>query len=171
MFVLHEAFGFTYTEVARLLGSSDAAVRQTARRARQHVEAHRPSYDTDARTREQATSAFLAATTGGDLEALLRILAPDVTLVADGGGLALAPRKTISGLEKVAKALVVFASRTGPLDVTELVHVNGGPGIVVYSDDGVPVAALSLHLVDGRVRTIHLVSNPKKLTGLIAHER
>jgi hypothetical protein len=170
VFVLHEAFGFSYTEVARMIGSSDAAVRQTARRARRHVEAHRPSYDTDARTREEATAAFLAATTGGDLEALMRILAPDVTLVADGGGLARAPRKAILGLENVAKSLVLFASRTGPQDVARLVHVNGGPGIVVYSG-GAPTAALTLHLVDGLVGTIHLVSNPEKLTGLVAGEQ
>jgi RNA polymerase sigma-70 factor (ECF subfamily) len=111
------------------------------------------------------TERFLAACTGGDLKELMEVLAPEVRLVSDGGGLAPAPRKAIRSLEMVARALLTFAGRMPTEPSTRLVHLNGGPGIVVYSG-GVPVVALTLHLVDGVVDTIHLVSNPEKLTGL-----
>ena len=93
------------------------------------------------------------------------LLAPDVTLISDGGGLAPAPRKAIRGLDLVARALVTFAGRMPPEPSAHVVEINGGPGIVIRSA-GTPVAAVSLHLVDGRIETIHLVSNPEKLGSL-----
>lgn len=167
VFVLREAFGYSYADIGEAVGRGEAAVRQTARRAREHVQEHRPRYAADPATRKKVTERFLAASTGGDLEALLEILAPEVTLVSDGGGLAPAPRKAIHGLELVARALVTFAGRMPPDPSVHLVQLNGGPGIVVRSGE-TPVAAITLHLVNGLVDTIHLVSNPEKLTGLHA---
>src|SRR5690349_5248282 len=96
---------------------------------------------------------------------LMEVLAPEVTLVSDGGGRAPAPRKAIDGGELVARAFLTFAGRLPEAPSSHVVQVNGGPGIVVCSA-GVPVVAISLYLVDGRIRTIHLVSNPDKLAGL-----
>ncbi len=165
VFVLREAFGYPHAEIAGIVGRSEPAVRQLARRAREHVDARQQRYDTDQATRRRVTEGFLAACVGGDLDRLMRLLAPDVTMVSDGGGLAPAPRKAIHGPELVARALVTFAGRMPPDPTTVLVELNGAPGIVVRSA-GAPAAAVSLHLVDGLVRTIHLVSNPAKLTGL-----
>ncbi|MBL7498421.1 RNA polymerase sigma factor SigJ [Frankia sp. CNm7] len=165
VFVLREAFGYPYGTIGEIVGRSEATARQTARHAREHVEARRTRYDTDLATRSAVTERFLAASAGGDLAKLIEVLAPDVSLVSDGGGLAPAPRKAIHGVDLVARALVTFAGRMPEEANIHLVMLNGGPGIVVRSGLA-PVAAISLHLVDGAVRTIHLVSNPEKLAGL-----
>jgi RNA polymerase sigma-70 factor (ECF subfamily) len=166
VFVLREAFGYSHAEIAGFVGRSEASVRQTAMRAREHVDEHRLRYDTDQATRAAVTERFLAACAGGDLTKLMEVLAPEVTLVSDGGGLAPAPRKAIDGWELVARAMVTFAGRMPEAASTHVVELNGGPGIVVCSA-GTPVVAISLHLVDGRVRAIHLVSNPEKLAGVV----
>ncbi|ADP80672.1 RNA polymerase sigma factor SigJ [Pseudofrankia inefficax] len=165
VFVLREAFGYPYGEIAEIVGRTEATARQTARHARAHVEARRTRYDTDLATRTAATERFLAAAAGGDLGALMAVLAPDVELVSDGGGLAPAPRKAIHGAELVARALATFAGRMPPEPSVELVTLNAGPGIVIRSGP-TAVVAITLHLVDGLVRTVHLVSNPEKLTAL-----
>lgn len=165
VFVLREAFGYSYGEIAGFVGRSEPSVRQTARRAREHVDEHQVRYDTDQPTRAEVTERFLAACVGGDLARLMEVLAPEVTLVSDGGGLAPAPRKAIDGWELVARAMVTFAGRMPPAPSTHVVELNGGPGIVLCSA-GTPVVAISLHLIDGQVRTIHLVSNPEKLAGV-----
>ncbi|MGP3959123.1 RNA polymerase sigma factor SigJ [Nonomuraea sp. 3N208] len=165
VFVLHEAFGYSYAEIAEMVGRSEASVRQTARRAREHVEQRRVRYDTDPATRAEVTERFLAAAAGGDLAGLMAVLAPDVRLVSDGGGKAPAPRQAIVGPRLVAQALARFAGRMPADPRTEIMELNGGPGIVVHSGD-TPVVALTLHLVGGAVHTVHLVSNPDKLTGL-----
>lgn len=165
VFVLHEAFGYAHTEIAAIVERSPESVRQTAARARAHVSRGRRRYDTDQATRRKVTESFLSASTGGDLTALMAVLAPDVRLVCDGGGLAPAPGKAIDGIELVARALVTFAGRMPPEPRAVVTEVNGGPGIVIYSAR-IPVVAIVLHLVDGRAQEIHLVSNPEKLTAL-----
>jgi RNA polymerase sigma-70 factor (ECF subfamily) len=165
VFVLREAFGYSYGEIGEIVGRSEPAVRQTARRAREHVEDRRPRYDIDQGIRHRVTERFLAAATGGDLKSLMEVLAPEVTLVSDGGGLAPAPRKAVHGMELVARALVTFAGRMPEDPSARVTQLNGGPGIIVFSGP-TPVVAIILHLVDGVVDTIHLISNPEKLTGL-----
>jgi hypothetical protein len=90
------------------------------------------------------------------------ILAPDVALVSDGGGLAPAPRKTIFGMDLVARALVTFAGRMPEDPSIEFADVNGGPAIVVRSGKAA-AAVVMLYLVDGAVEEIHLITNPEKL--------
>jgi RNA polymerase sigma-70 factor (TIGR02957 family) len=179
VFVLREAFGMPYAEIAGILGRGEPAVRQLARRARDHVREGGPRFETDQETRRQVTERFLEATTSGDLEALMALLAPGVTLVADGGGRVLAPRRPIYGAAKVARFLLAVsteeriarfmeATTTGPLPElmrTRVTLVNGGPGVLV-TYDGTPVTALALDVADGVVQTIHLVANPDKLLGV-----
>ncbi|NUT38037.1 MAG: RNA polymerase sigma factor SigJ [Hamadaea sp.] len=162
VFVLHEAFGYSHTEIAAIVERSPESVRQTAARARDHVSRNRRRYDTDQATRRKVTESFMSASTGGDLTALMQVLAPDVKLVCDGGGLAPAPRREIEGLELVARALVTFAGRMPEDPRVVLAEVNGGPAMIVYSGQ-TPAAVVVLHLVDGRAAEIHLISNPEKL--------
>jgi RNA polymerase sigma-70 factor (ECF subfamily) len=162
VFVLREAFGYSHKEIGEILDRSEASVRQTMMRAREHVESRRRRYDTDPVTRKRAAESFLEAAAGGDLAGLMGILAPDVKLVCDGGGLAPAPRRVLEGLELVAGALVSFAGRMPEAPSVELAEVNGGPAIVIRSA-GVAAVVIMLHLVDGVVEEIHLVSNPEKL--------
>ena len=166
VFVLREAFGYSHAEIADFVGRREATVRQIARRAKVAVEARRHRYDTDQATRQRATERFLAAALGGDLKALMEVLAPEVTVVSDGGGITPAPRKTIHGLQRVARALVTFAKRRPEDAHAQVLQINGGPGIVIFLGR-TPVLAITLHLVDGVIETVHVVSNPEKLTGVI----
>ncbi|MET9242512.1 RNA polymerase sigma-70 factor [Nonomuraea sp. NPDC003709] len=165
VFVLSEAFGYNHAEIAHFVGRNHAAVRQIAHRARKAVEERRHRYDADPATRQQATERFLAACLGGDLEALLEVLAPDVTMVSDGGGLTGAPRKAIHGHEYVARAIVILSKRMPGDSHAQVLQVNGGPGIVVRSGR-TPVLAITLHVLDGAIKTVHVVSNPEKLAGV-----
>jgi RNA polymerase sigma factor (sigma-70 family) len=97
VFVLREAFGMPYAEIADILGRKEEAVRQLGRRARDHVQERRSRFDTDESEQHRVTERFLEATSTGNLEALMAVLSPGVTLVADGGGRALAPRRPIRG--------------------------------------------------------------------------
>jgi RNA polymerase sigma factor (sigma-70 family) len=165
VFVLHEAFGYSHNEIAAIVERSPESVRQTASRARQHVGRGRRRYDTDRVTRRKVTESFMSASAGGDLASLMEVLAPDVRLVCDGGGLAPAPRKAIEGVDLVARALVTFGGRMPPEPRVVVTEVNGGPGVVIYSGD-TPVVVIVLHLVEGRAQEIHLISNPEKLTAV-----
>jgi RNA polymerase sigma-70 factor (ECF subfamily) len=179
VFVLREAFGMPYAEIGEIIGRKEEAVRQLARRARDHVQERRSRFEADQVEQRQVTERFLEATSSGDLEALLGVLAPSVTLVADGGGRALAPRRPVRGAEKVARFLLAVATEERmarflrsvgiePVVADVRVHmapVNGGPGVVMTSQ-GRPITALVLDVADGAVQSIHLVANPEKLTGV-----
>ena len=106
VFVLREVFGLPSAEVAAALDRTEAAVRQMAHRAREHVQARQPRFDADRHAQREVTERFFAAVAGGDIEALLAVLAPDVVLISDGGGKAKAARRPIAGADKVARFLV-----------------------------------------------------------------
>jgi RNA polymerase sigma-70 factor (ECF subfamily) len=165
VFVLREAFGMPYSEISEVLGRSEVAVRQLARRARNHVRERRPRFETDQATRLTVTERFLEAAVGGDMDALMEILAPGVTLVGDGGGRARAPLRPIYGADKVARFLVAISSEPLPEGHLRIAQVNGGPGIVATLE-GRPVATVILDVADGVIQTIRLVANPDKLGGV-----
>jgi RNA polymerase sigma-70 factor, ECF subfamily len=165
VFVLREAFDVPHPDIARALGRSEASVRQLARRARAHVAARRPRFDADPAVRAQVTERFIAACRTADLDGLLALLAPDVELVGDSGGLAPAPRRPVVGAGKIARLITGGARRPELAFGYEPCFLNGGPGVVVTSH-GTPVAALVLHVRDGLVTAVHAVGNPDKLGGL-----
>jgi RNA polymerase sigma-70 factor, ECF subfamily len=172
VFVLHEAFGFGYPEIARILGRTEAAARQLGHRARAHVRARRPRFASDPGVRRAVTDRFLAACLDGDIIRLMEVLAPDVTLWADGGGVAPGPRRPVRGADRVAR---LFASTAGniPAGTTvRPVEVNGGPAALAMLG-GVPYAVFVLGLVPGehRVGAIWVVADPAKLTGVTAPPR
>ncbi|OKI29909.1 RNA polymerase subunit sigma-24 [Saccharothrix sp. CB00851] len=164
VFVLHEVFGYAHPEIATILGRSPAAVRQLAHRAREHVEARRPRFTVDPRTRRRVTERFLAAALGGDLEELLRVLAPDVTLWTDGGGKgparSLAP---VHGGESVARLLVAVAKGVPSTVDVRFRRVHGDPAVLLFADDA-PFAVLVLEVRSDRVGGVYSITNPDKLT-------
>ena len=165
VFVLREAFELPYGEIAEALGSTEPAVRQVAHRARAHVAARRPRYASDPRAHRTVAERFLAACTGGQLSDLVGVLAPDVTLVADGGGVARAPKRTLHGATGVAKWLRRGLA-TSPDDVRMVpMALNGGPGLVAFSA-GAPLATLVLDTDGDRIAAIYVTSNPVKLAAL-----
>ena len=182
VFVLREAFGMPYSEIADILGRKEEAVRQLAHRARAHVHERRSRFDANQGEQRRVTELFLEATSTGDLEGLMAVLSPGVELVADSGGRALAPRRPVRGAEKVARFLGAIVteeqtarflesvgSETSGGTRIHLAQVNGTPGIVITAG-GVPISALVLDVSEGLVMTIRLVANPEKLAGVRAIE-
>jgi RNA polymerase sigma-70 factor (TIGR02957 family) len=168
VFVLREAFGMSFAEVAGVLDRSEPAVRQLAHRAREHVQARRPRFDADRRAQQEVTERFFAACAGGDVEALMAALAPDVVLVSDGGGKAKAALRPITGADKVARFLVATVAQG--LEIPDLrtgiVDINGAPGIVAWTGSE-PFISVSLVVTDGRIEQVLIVRNPDKLGGLV----
>jgi RNA polymerase sigma-70 factor (TIGR02957 family) len=172
VFVLREVFGFSHAEIAETLGRSGPSVRQLAHRAREHVQARRPRYDVDGTQQRAVTERFLAAAAGGDLDGLMTVLAPDVTLLTDGGGKARAALRPITGAGKVARFLAAISQRpylgVAPRDMTvQQAEINGSWGILITTGERT-LAALTLSVSGGRVTEIQLVANPDKLTAIAA---
>ncbi len=167
VFVLREVFGMPVAEVARALDRSEAAVRQMAHRAKEHVHARQPRFDADRQAHRQVTERFFAAVAGGDMEALLAALAPDVVLISDGGGKANAARRPITGADKVARFLIGIAEKGADLPGLriEVAEVNGQPAMVGWVGTD-PFGSISLTVADGRIEQVLVVVNPDKLAGL-----
>ncbi|MGK5530975.1 RNA polymerase sigma factor SigJ [Streptomyces sp. URMC 129] len=165
VFVLHDVFGYAHAEVAEILGRSSPAVRQLARRAREHVHARRPRFRADPALQRQVTERFVAAALGGDIGSLLDLLAPDVTMWTDGGGkVRSAAVRPVRGAEKVARLMAGYASRP-PADLTvRYGRVGDDESAVVFSGD-TPFAVVVMDLAPGgdRVQEIYAVTNPEKL--------
>jgi RNA polymerase sigma-70 factor (TIGR02957 family) len=172
VFVLREVFDFGYPEIAAALRRSEPTVRQIAHRARGHVQARRPRFEVDREQQRAVTARFLAAAVGGDINGLLEILAPDVTLITDGGGRAKAALRPIRGAAKVARILAAFAERPnqgltlGDLSI-EQIEINGEPG-ALFVAGGRLIAAGTLTVAGGRVAAIQVVANPEKLDAISA---
>jgi RNA polymerase sigma-70 factor (TIGR02957 family) len=168
VFVLREVFGMPVAEVAGALGRSASAVRQLAHRAREHVHARQPRFDTDRREQREVTERFLAASVSGDVESLLAVMAPGVVLVADGGGRVKAALRPIIGADKVARFLAAVGpqGRDIPGLRVGIAEINGAPAVAAWTDAG-PYMALQLVLVDGLVAQVLYVANPDKLAGLV----
>jgi RNA polymerase sigma-70 factor (TIGR02957 family) len=161
VFVLREVFDLPYEEIAGALDKTPAAVRQIAHRAREHVAARRPRIEVDRGEQQEVVERFLAAVHGGDLQALLDVLAPDVVMVADGGGEVSAIRRPVAGSERVAAMLARFSSWI-PDAVLGNARVNGAPGLRIERA-GELDTAIGLAIADGRITRIYAIRNPHKL--------
>jgi RNA polymerase sigma-70 factor, ECF subfamily len=164
VFVLREAFDVSYNEIAAAVDKSPAAVRQIAHRARQHVDARRPRQEVSPSETRAALESFQRAAETMDLQGLLDVLAPEVVLVGDGGGVKQAALRPIIGAEKVARYLFGFGKAEGTLTVDPTM-VNGNPALVVRLDgeiDGV----MAVRVEDARITGLYYVRNPEKLTRL-----
>jgi RNA polymerase sigma-70 factor, ECF subfamily len=166
VFVLREVFDVPYAEIAEAVDKSAAAVRQIAHRARGHVEARRPRSSVTAAEREAVLQKFVTATTTGDIQSLMDVLAPDVVLLTDGGGLKAAALRPIHGRDKVMRFMAGGAVRGGgSVERAEIVVLNGVPALQLWIDGQVDTV-LTL-LMDGGVATaLYAVRNPDKLRAL-----
>ncbi|MFG2500784.1 RNA polymerase sigma-70 factor [Streptomyces sp. NPDC048441] len=163
VFVLREVFDMPHGEIAGAIGKSAAAVRQIARRAREHVAARRPRMQVSRSEQQAVVGRFLVALRTGALQELLEVMAPDVVLIADGGGVVAAARAPIHGAEVVAKLLARTNQMVAAFETTT-VWLNGAPAGRIEID-GEP-SAVSLVVENGRVTQIFVMSNPRKLTRL-----
>lgn len=161
VFVLREVFDVPYDEIAAAVDRKPAAVRQIASRARRHVAARRPRMNVDPAEQRRAVERFMAAVGSGDIQALLDVLAPDVVLVADGGGLAPAAIRPVSGPRTVAR-LLARLGRLAPGTPVASIWVNGAPALR-FDPAGQLDTTLSFAVADGRITRIYSIRNPEKL--------
>lgn len=163
VFVLREAFGVGYDEIAAAVDKSPAAVHQIAHRARRHVDARRPRQTVSASATRAALDAFRRALETGDLQGLLDVLAPDVVMVSDGGGIKRAALRPTVGADKVARFIVGGTGKAGVTLTGDLTVVNGNPALLLRVDgefDGV----VAIRVEDARISGLYYVRNPEKLT-------
>jgi RNA polymerase sigma factor (sigma-70 family) len=178
VFVLREAFDLPFAEIGEIIGREEAAARQLAKRAREHVQQRRPRFDVDRAERRAITERFLTAARSGDLSGLTGLFAEDIRLVADGGGKARSPLRVIEGAEKVTRFLdAITKPEAAPAFLTsvgvmpddaltfEIADVNAAPAIVVRAD-GRPIVVVSLLIGAGRIDTIFIIVNQDKLAGV-----
>jgi RNA polymerase sigma factor (sigma-70 family) len=169
VFMLREVFGYGYPDVAAVTGKTEVNCRQIFARARQRIAAGRPAHGSGpppARRAEgeELARRFFEAAAGGDMDALLGMLAPDVVLHGDGGGKAQAIGKPVAGRQHVAQLLAGLFRRGRPLGVSlRLAWVNGHPGAVLYDAGGLVLSVIELDTAGGVVEAIHAVVNPDKL--------
>ena len=165
VFVLREVFDFGYDEIAGTVGKSPAAVRQIAHRARAHVAARRPRGVVSPAETKDAFEAFRRAAETGDLQSLLDILAPDVVLVSDGGGVKQAIPRPIVGAEKVARVLTAGFRRFAAEGLLRPAQVNGYPALILRLDGAIDTV-LAVCISDGLITKLYGVRNPGKLSHL-----
>ena len=163
VFVLREVFDVGYDEIAAAVDKTPAAVRQIAHRARQHVDARRPRGVVTASQTRAALESFQRALETGDPQGLLDVLAPEVVLMSDGGGVKQAAMRPIAGADKIVRFVLGGIGKTRVDLTTEATVVNGNPALALHVDgefDGI----MAVHVEDGRITGLYYVRNPEKLT-------
>jgi RNA polymerase sigma-70 factor (TIGR02957 family) len=164
-FLLHDVFDYDYEKVAEIVETSEQNARKLASRARRHVQDGRPRFEPSVEDRERLAASFFAAVEHGDFEGLEALLAEDVELHGDGGGIAPAIRHPVFGRAKAAQMLRNWgrlAERIGGLQLRRVV-VNGQPGAEFLDADGRLINVLALDIADGKIQTIRSIVNPEKL--------
>jgi RNA polymerase sigma-70 factor (ECF subfamily) len=163
VYLLREAFDYDFGAIAEVLETSEANARQLARRARAHLEEHQSKRVAPA-ARDRLLRAFFSAAQSGDLEQLEKVLAQDIVLYADGGGLVGAARRPVVGIDRVSKLLAEGIG--GLADVTvDFVEANG-ESAAIMSRDGEPFAFCSITAGEQGIESLYVIFNPDKLHGL-----
>jgi RNA polymerase sigma-70 factor (TIGR02957 family) len=169
VFLLHDVFDYPFKEIAEIVGKSDAAVRKLAERARGHVGEGRQRYSSSREERDELATRFFAAAQDGDVKALEELLAEDVVLQGDGGGKAPALARSLHGRKRVAKTIGAWTKvgfrRLGAFAI-DRTEVNGQPGAVFRTEDGLVLSVLVLDVAEGRIQGVRSIVNPDKLRHL-----
>ncbi|MBM7457876.1 RNA polymerase sigma-70 factor [Rhodococcus coprophilus] len=168
VFVMREVFGFDHARIAETVDRREDAVRQIAHRAREHVRARRRRFTPAGDETDRVVAEFMVAATSGDLDALLRLLAPDVVYIADGGGKVSAARVPVTGATRVARLFAGLVRRPLPDMSVETAPVGNMPGLLVYSGGKIDLV-LQLEIDDGLITGVYVVRNPDKLAHFGAH--
>jgi RNA polymerase sigma-70 factor (ECF subfamily) len=160
-FVLHDLFEVPFDEIAPIVGKSPAATRQIASRARRRVRGLSTPADADTGAQQEVVAAFLAAARGGDFDALLRMLDPDVVVRGDLG----ATSSVVRGAESAAKRAIEGAQLTA---TSQLALVNGAPGYISFNENGAPRAIIAFTVSRGRITEINVLADPERLRRLVS---
>ncbi|MEV0151957.1 MULTISPECIES: RNA polymerase sigma-70 factor [unclassified Nonomuraea] len=163
VFVLREVFDVDYEEIAEAVGKTPATVRQIAHRARKHVDARRPRETVSPAETRAALESFQRALETRDLQGLLDVLAPEVVLMSDGGGVKQAALRPIVGADKVARMIVDGLGKAQLALTSESTVVNGNPALLLRVDDEID-GVMAVGVEDARITGLYYVRNPRKLT-------
>jgi RNA polymerase sigma-70 factor, ECF subfamily len=168
-FLLHDVFDMDYAEIAETLDRSEAACRQLAARAREHVREERPRFPTNDETRDKLVEAFMAAAFRGDIDALAHLLANEAVLYSDGGGKRPAALNPICGREEIVGFFGRLANNPRFREAVapehfERVDINGLPGFILHTYDG--VETIAFEIAGDQISAIYSVRNPDKLRHL-----
>jgi RNA polymerase sigma-70 factor (ECF subfamily) len=164
VFLLHDVFDYGYDEVAEIVGKSEGNCRQLAVRARQHVEGNRPRFEASKETRDELAARFFEAVSQGDMDGLISLLAADVVVYGDGGGVTPSWPVPIYGRERVSRLLLGIGEAARELGLTiSPTEINGQPGARVLDREGRITNVFSLSIADGVVQTLRSIINPEKL--------
>jgi RNA polymerase sigma factor (sigma-70 family) len=162
-FVLHDMFDLPFDEIAPIVERSSTAARQLASRARRRVQGSAPVPDADVNRQREVVAAFLAAARGGDFEALLAVLDPDVVLRADRGAVPVGASREISGARVVVEQALTFSQL---VQSAQLVLVNGAAGIVSWLPGGQPFSVMGFTVRHGKIVEIDVLADPVRLRQL-----
>lgn len=169
VFMLREVFGYGYPDVARITGKTEVNCRQIFARGRQRIAAGAEAAAgvlpaTRRAEGEELARKFFEAAAGGDMDALLGMLAPDVAVHGDGGGKAQVARKPVAGRQQVSRHLTGLFRRGRRFGFSvRLARVNGQPGAIALDAEGRVLSVFALDIADGMVQAIRAVVNPDKL--------
>jgi RNA polymerase sigma-70 factor (TIGR02957 family) len=166
--LLHDVFDYDYTEIAEIIGKSEANARQLATRARRHVDEGKPRFEASKEKRDELAGRFFAAAKEGNLSELEALLSEDVVLKGDGGGKAPALARSLHGRDRVARTLRNWA-KTGwvlPGLTLQPAEINGQSGALYLDADGAVLGAMVLDIAEGQIQGVNSVVNPDKLRHL-----
>jgi RNA polymerase sigma-70 factor (ECF subfamily) len=171
-FLLREVFDFPYGEIAAVLGRSEAATRQLVHRARGRVRSRPPRNAISTVEHGRVVDEFITAASTGDVEALLGLLSPDVTLLVDGGGKATAALRPIIGAEKTVRFVLGLAEKYGRASIAVPAELNGLDAVLFAEHDTI-TTTFQFDVAAGLVQNIYIVRNPDKLRHLqeLPHDR
>lgn len=165
VFLLKESFGFSYRDIAPVVGKTEENCRQIDRRAHQRLADGGRVRPAEPAVHERLLYSFLRATRDGDVDGLLAVLAADVVTYSDGGGKVTAARRPVEGASNVARFLAGLAAKAPPGTEFRIARVNGRPGLLTFVG-GALFNVLTIYVEDGRIRRIFVVLNPDKLPRL-----
>lgn len=163
VFLLREVFDYEYEEIAAILEKSEAACRKLVSRARRHIVAERPRFESSPAAHRRLVQKFLEATEAGDLQGLKELLADSVVLWTDGGGQVFAARRPIYGRDAAARFMLRARHFTPESFMSEIATVNGQAAVILRTSTGAAFLVISIQNVEDYIQTLYIVANPEKL--------
>src|SRR5215469_13691023 len=166
VFLLREVFDYEFGEIAQIVQKSEANCRQLLTRARKHIAARRPRFETAPEQTQKVVEEFEHTVLSGDVQSLMQILAKDAVLISDGGGKARAVLRPIVGAEPISRLIIGAAAKFGsPTQVLRHLPVNGLPGTIAWENDRV-IRVIVFGIQEGKIQSVFIITNPDKLRHL-----
>lgn len=167
VFLLREVFDYDYNEISSIVGKTEDNCRQIFSRAKNHIDAGKPRFETSVEKRDELAQRFFGACESGNLDDLVQLLAVDAAIYGDGGGKATAILEPVVGRERVARLLHGFFAKSWRIPMhLRMAQVNGQPGALMLDAEDRLISVIALDIADGAVQTIRSVVNPEKLRHL-----